>query len=188
MVVGDKTVGARQTSQVLGHGLLERRRGGHVGDLAAPGAKQVVVVLGDVLGQFEAGELVVGRDAPHDPDLLQVDEVAVRGAAREPWCQLGDVTDAHRVARPGKYLDDLAPAAGVPLGDLPEPLLYQAVQCLVHQDRPYLAAPACRIWGTRLSSGTRLSWRSRRPATTRPREYQTTARPPTKKPIGQLDS
>jgi hypothetical protein len=34
-----------------------------VGDLAAADAEQMVVVLGEVLRQLDAGELVVGRDA-----------------------------------------------------------------------------------------------------------------------------
>ena len=46
-------------------------------------AEEMVVVLGEVLGQLEARELVVGRDAPHHAGGLEVDQVAVGGAARQ---------------------------------------------------------------------------------------------------------
>jgi len=44
---------------------------GDVGDLAAADAQQVVMVLGQVLGQFEAGELVAGRDPADQPGVMQ---------------------------------------------------------------------------------------------------------------------
>ena len=34
-------------------------------------------MLGQVLGQFEPSELVVGRDAPHHAGLLQIHQVTV---------------------------------------------------------------------------------------------------------------
>ena len=47
-----------------------------------PVHKQMVVVLGQVLGQLEPGELVTGGDAPDQPGTLKVDEVPVGGASR----------------------------------------------------------------------------------------------------------
>ena len=78
---------------------LEFGARGDVGDLAAAHAEEMVVVFGEVLGQLEAGELVAGRHPPHQPGAPEVDEVAVGGAAGQVGQAVGDVADAHRVAR-----------------------------------------------------------------------------------------
>src|SRR5579875_3195075 len=95
VVVRREAVGTSQPGQVLLHGVLELRRGGYVDDPPAARAEQVVVVvLGQVLGQLEAGELVVGAHAPDNPGLLQVHQVTVGGAAGQLGRQRGDVADA----------------------------------------------------------------------------------------------
>ena len=56
---------------------LELGARGDVGDLAAAHAEQVVVVLREVLGKLETGELVAGRDAPNEARRLQIGEMSV---------------------------------------------------------------------------------------------------------------
>jgi hypothetical protein len=88
------------------------------------------MVLGEVLGELEAGEFVVGRDTPHHPGALKVDEVAV---GRAPW-QLGqvpgDVPDADGMPRIHEQVDDGAPAGRVALVDAPKALFDQGVQVI----------------------------------------------------------
>ena len=43
----------------------------------------MVMVLGEVFIELEAGELVAGSDAPNQPDALQIDQVPVGGAPRQ---------------------------------------------------------------------------------------------------------
>ena len=76
-----ESFGRRELVDGPGDGSLEGVAGCDVDDSAAARAQEVVVVLGEVLGQLEAGELVVGRDASDHPGDLEVDEVAVGGAA-----------------------------------------------------------------------------------------------------------
>ncbi len=75
------------------------------------------MMLGQVLGQLEPGELVTRRDAAHEPGRVQVGQMPVGGAARQAGEALGDITDAHRVAGAHQQIDDGAPAAGVALVD-----------------------------------------------------------------------
>src|SRR5262249_35900275 len=83
---------------------------GHVGDLAAVDAQQVVVVLGKIFGQFEARVFVVGGDPPDESGGMQVGQVPVGGAARHAGQALGDVFDAHGVAGADEQLDDGPPS------------------------------------------------------------------------------
>jgi hypothetical protein len=87
----------------------------------------VVVVLGDVFGQLKTEVVVVCRDAPDDSRLLQVNEVAVGRAPRQPGRTFCDVFDADRVPGVRQQLDDLATPVCVALGDPSQPLLDQAV-------------------------------------------------------------
>ena len=77
-----------------------------VAHLAAAHAQQMVVVLGQVLGQLEAGELVAGRDAADEAGGLQVGQVAVGGAPGQIGESVGDVADADRVTGVTEQLDD----------------------------------------------------------------------------------
>ena len=79
------------------------------GDVCYPSAaraQQVMMMLGQVLGELEAGELVAGRDAADDPGGLQVDEMTVGGAARQVRQAAGDLPDADGVVRAGEQADD----------------------------------------------------------------------------------
>jgi hypothetical protein len=112
----------------LGGLLLKAGREGHVDDLAAIDAQQVVMVLGEVLGELEPGEFVTGRYPPYEPGRVQVGQVPVGRAARQAGQALGDVPDAYRVARAHEQVDDGPPAAGVALVGQPQPPLGDAVQ------------------------------------------------------------
>ena len=119
MIEPKEAIDRRQPVQVLRHGLFERRRRCHIEHLPAAGAQQVVMVLGYLFRQLEPGVLIVGRHPPHDPCLLQVDEVAVGRAPGQPRCPLGDVFDAYGVACLGQQFDNFPPPHCVPLRRLP---------------------------------------------------------------------
>ena len=69
-----------------------------IGDLAAVGADEVVMMLGERLGQLVVGEVVIGDDAMHDPGLFQHGQVAVDGALGQVGPALHHVGDAQRLA------------------------------------------------------------------------------------------
>jgi len=110
------------------HALLEGGGRGDVDDLAAVDAEEVVVVLGEILGELEAGEVVTGGDTADQPGTLEVNEMTVGGATGQLWEPPGDVADADRVAGAGEYLDDGTAPAGVALLDSTEASLRQVVQ------------------------------------------------------------
>jgi hypothetical protein len=87
----------------------------------------VVVVLSDVFGQLKAKVVVVCRDSPDDTSLLQVNEVPVGRAARQPRRALCNIFDAHRVTSVGQQLNNLTTPVGIALRDQSQPLLHQAV-------------------------------------------------------------
>ena len=109
--MGLEALGVGERADGAGDLLLEAGREGDVDDLAAADAQQVVVMLGEVLGQLEAGELIAGGDPPDEPGGLQVGQVPVGGAARQAGQALGDVTDADRVAGADEQVDDGPPAS-----------------------------------------------------------------------------
>jgi hypothetical protein len=104
--------------QFVDHSRDRRLEGGarrHVDDPSAGRADQVVVMVGEVLGELEARELVAGGDAPHHAGALEVGEVAVGRAARHVGDVVGDVGDAGRVAQGGEQFDDRLAPGGVAL-------------------------------------------------------------------------
>src|SRR5215469_9517016 len=86
-----EALGIGELADGAGHLLLEAVRQGDVGDLPAADAQQVVVMLGEVLGQLETGELVTGRDPADQAGRMQVGQVPVgrAGARRCPRCSRG---------------------------------------------------------------------------------------------------
>ena len=111
-----------------GHLMLEASRRRDVRDLAAADAQQMVMVLGQILGELEPGELVAGRDPPDQAGGLQVRQMPVGRAARQIRQALGDVANAHGMATAEQELNDGAPAAGIALIDPPQAPLGDAVQ------------------------------------------------------------
>ncbi len=88
----------------------------------------MVVVLGQVLRQLEASEVVARRDPPSHPGVLQLDQVPVCRAAWQLRECIGDVGDAHRVAATGQVLDEGSSSCGVALADASEPGLDERVK------------------------------------------------------------
>jgi hypothetical protein len=149
--VGLETLGVGKHTDGLGGLLLEAGRQCHVDDLAAVHAQQVVMVLGEVFGELEPGELVARRHPADKAGLMQVGQMPVGGAARQAGQSLGDVTNAHRVPGADEQVDDRAPTAGVALVDQAQPTLDDTVHVIGHllswHDAPYLAihrGPASR--------------------------------------------
>lgn len=134
MAVELEPLSFRQTVQVLSDRLLECHRRRDVTDLSTVGAKQMVVVFGEVLGQLESGKFIVGNDPPDDAGRLKVYEVPVGRTTRKIRKVVGDVADAHRMTGGCENVDDAAPALRVPLVDTAKPVLDEGVQfvrCLV---------------------------------------------------------
>ena len=77
----------------------------------------MVVVLGEVLGELEAGEVTVGDDAVHEARLLEHDEVPVHRALREAAAAAGleELRDRHRAGRVRERLHDRLPVRSDPL-------------------------------------------------------------------------
>ena len=97
------------------HASFEGRRWGDIGDLAAMRAQQVVVVLGELLRQLVAGELVIGRDPSDHPRYLQVEKVAIGRTAWQIGQSVGDVPDADRESDIDEKSDDGSSTGCVPL-------------------------------------------------------------------------
>jgi len=108
--------------------ILDARRQGDVGDFPAADADQVVVVPGQILGKFEPGELVIGRDPADQPCGLKIGQVPVGGAARQAGKPGGDIADTDGVAGADKHADYRPAPAGVPLVDAAQPSFHHAVQ------------------------------------------------------------
>ena len=88
----------------------------------------MVVVLGEVLGQLEPGELVLGRDPPDDPGTLEIDQMAVGRAPRD-LRELAAISEM-LTGWPGRgeQVDDGPPPGRVAQVDPPEPDLDELVQ------------------------------------------------------------
>jgi len=53
------------------------------------------MVMGQILGELEAGELIAGGYSSHDASSFQIGEMAVGGAPRHVGNGPGDIGDAH---------------------------------------------------------------------------------------------
>src|SRR5580704_14971808 len=128
VAMGLEALGAGEVADGLGDAVLDAGGQGDVGDFPAADTDQVVVVSGQVLGELEPGELVIGGDAADQPGGFQVGQVPVSGAARQAWKPVGDIADADRMASADEQADDRPPPAGVALIDTAQPSLHHAVQ------------------------------------------------------------
>jgi hypothetical protein len=77
----------------------------------------MVVVVEEVLGHFETGELIARRDPAHDAGHLQVSEVAIGRAPRNLRDAFFDLRDAERALRGRQEFHDGATPSGVALID-----------------------------------------------------------------------
>jgi hypothetical protein len=153
-----ETVFGRQAGELATDHVLERRRRCHIQDLTAGRADQVVVVLGQMLIQLEAREFVAGGDTPHHAGTLQVDEMAVRGAAGESGEGGGDVGDADRMAGLDEEIHDGPAPARVALVDATEPTLDEPMKVVgglggAHSPRQPTAREA-----TSLNNNETVAW------------------------------
>ena len=72
----------------------------------------MMVVMGEMLGEFVAGEIVVGDDAGHHAGCLEHDEVAVCARLRESSVGLEHLRDGHGLAACEERLDECPAALG----------------------------------------------------------------------------
>ena len=79
-----------------------------------------MVVMGEMLGEFVAGEIVVGDDSGHYAGCLEDDEVAVRARLRESSVGLEHLGDGHGPAACEERLDERPAALGESLVAPPE--------------------------------------------------------------------
>jgi hypothetical protein len=100
----------------------------HVLEASAHRAHEVVVVFGELFGEFVPRH-VVGRHHPvHGPALLEDREVAVERALRLSGPEVDELGDRHRSARLFQQLDQLPAATGVALARAAELLVDDVVE------------------------------------------------------------
>jgi hypothetical protein len=75
----------------------------------------MVVVMQEVLRQFESGELVAGGDSSKDSRPMKVREVSIGRTPWNSWCLRLDVRDAEGMIRRGEQLHHGPPTGGVAL-------------------------------------------------------------------------
>jgi hypothetical protein len=93
---------------------------GEIGHVTTVRADQVVVVLGEVLGQLVAGEVVAGDDAGHGADFFQYGQVAVDAGLRKSAIGVQNLGDGERTTTSLENSDQPAATAGVSLVGLAE--------------------------------------------------------------------
>ncbi len=92
----------------------------------------MMMVLGEILGKLEAGELVVGRDPADHARGLEIDQVSIRRTAREVGKPVRNVTNTHRMTDRHEQVDDGSATWGVTLIDASEACLDQGMQVVGH--------------------------------------------------------
>jgi hypothetical protein len=76
-----------------------------------------MMVMSEIFREFEAGELVVGRDSAHDPSPLKIREKSVGRASRHVGNRAGDVRDAQGTPRGREEFNHGLTPRGVTLVD-----------------------------------------------------------------------
>jgi regulator of sirC expression with transglutaminase-like and TPR domain len=121
------------------------------------------VVLGEVLGQLEAGELGVGDDAMDESGLLEHEEVPVDRALRQAAAggRLEDLRDRHRASCGRERPDDRLPVRRHALVDASETRRHGVVQ--IFRQRGALATCHARSVRRNVDATERFSELVRRP-------------------------
>ena len=135
MVLGVKSGGS---GDLGGHGSevgFERVGNCEVQDRAAARADQVVVMIGEVLGQFKASKLVGSDDSMHHTAGLEHGQVPVRRALGERSC-LQDLGRGEGTTGLAQHLDQAAPPGGVALPIVTEQDANGSVQIVAHDPNP----------------------------------------------------
>ena len=120
VTVGLESLAGSELVDGLADIALEVGRWRDVDDFAAVGAEEVMVMLGEVFGQFVPSELVVSSHAPDYASDLEVDEVAVCGAAGHRREASGYVADADWMTGGHEQVDNGTPASRVTLLGSPQ--------------------------------------------------------------------
>lgn len=102
------------------HGLLEPRGCGHVLDRAARRADEMVMVLGEVLGELVARDVVPDHETVHQARLLEHHQVAVHGARGQARPEIQDLGDREWTGGCGEDLHECFAIRGDPLLGPPE--------------------------------------------------------------------
>jgi hypothetical protein len=115
-------VGGDLVALLFGHGAggfaqctLELRRGMDVFHLPAASADEVVVVTGELLGEFETAVIVGACDPAHHADVYESCHVPISAALGELWGRGQDLRDGERTTGRRQCLDEDPPHMGVPL-------------------------------------------------------------------------
>jgi len=132
VAVGLESLGFGEAIELPGDGAFESLRRWNVAHLPATRTQEMVMVFGEILGQLEPREFVVGSDAPDDSGRLEVEEVPIGGASGEVGKLFSDVVDADGMAGAGEQPDDGAPAARIALVDATQSILDLGVKIVRH--------------------------------------------------------
>ena len=89
------------------------------------------MVFRELLGQFVAGELVIGGNPPHHAGDLQVEEVTVGGTAGQIGQPIGNISDADGMTGFDQEADDGAAARRVSLIGTTKPVFDDIVQVIL---------------------------------------------------------
>jgi hypothetical protein len=120
MVVGTETRLARRFSDSGRDRSFDAVRRREILDATAVRTDQVVMVLGEILSQLVARELVVGEHPVHDARLLEYDEVPVHRALGQTSPLGKDLRDREGAVGGGEHFHDVAPTRGHALSLLRE--------------------------------------------------------------------
>ena len=128
---GQPGYGVRQT-------LLDPAGGIEVLDGPAAQADEMVMVTArELLGQLETRVVISADDGADHPRLLQLRQVAVGGALRQPRLGGDQLGRGHRTHRPGQGLYEHPPPRGVTLPDSPQASCDLGVQVVDHTPSIY---------------------------------------------------
>ena len=115
MVVEVKARGARGAGECGVEFMFEVCRQRDIGDPATRRANQVVMMLGEILGQLEPRPLIGGDHPLHYARSLENGEVAVHRALGQILSPVDDLGDRQGSSRRGEHLDQPLAVRGVAL-------------------------------------------------------------------------
>ncbi len=95
--------------------VLELGRQGDVADGSALGADQVMVMLGQCLGELKMGVIVAGHDAANHPCCFKHREIAIHRALGEVGAAIEHIEDPDRLAGLAQHVDELTAGAREPM-------------------------------------------------------------------------
>ena len=137
MVLGSEPTRRGELPDGVGQALLDAPRWFEILDRAAGDADQMVVmVAGQLLGEFEAGELVAPHHPTHHAGLLENGQGAVGGALGQLPAVGDQLSGGEWPAGFGQGVDEGAPTRGVAMVDPPQPGGDERVKVVDHPGKP----------------------------------------------------